>query len=241
MQDLETLLTPYIPPICIQVIGFGKTIAPIISEVNSLGYEEVSAYMADEGQTITPGEKDIMAIICVDGDDKTAPQISKTFYDANILTLVVSTKSLQEKGFDSVTEVGLHEMPTVVKSLLDPLFLNGQISFSFTDMATCLRNSRHFFIENATSKGKENRIGDALSKFNTSVPDQRLDSAGHISLILYYNPDLEPPLMIREISPLNEYLSHMPDNIDVIWAIFRDNKMPTDEIRLSVIVSGKNM
>ena len=132
-------------------------------------------------------------------------------------------------------------MPVVVKSLLDPLFMQGKICFDFNDMSTCLRNSGCFFIEEAISTKKDGRLEDAINQFKVPVLDKRFDAAEFAVLIIYHNPDMEPPLAMREIVSLNEYLSSMPENIDLFWAIFRDDKMSANEIRISTMISGKKL
>ena len=240
MTDPE-FSTSYTPPFRIHVIGFGKRIEPAIAKASDLGYDEVASYMSDKRPNIIPGEKDIMAIICVDDNESEALQLSKTFYDANVLTLVVTTKHLQGDSFDSMTEVRLEDVPVVVKSLLDPLLMQGKICFDFNDMSTCLRNSGCFFIEEAISTKKDGRLEDAINQFKVPVLDKRFDAAEFAVLIIYHNPDMEPPLAMREIVSLNEYLSSMPENIDLFWAIFRDDKMSANEIRISTMISGKKL
>lgn len=235
------LHTPYTAPFRIHVIGFGKNVEPVISKISDLGYDEVASYMFDKHPSITPGENDIMAIICVDDNESAALQLSKTFYDANVLTLIVSTKHLKGDEFDSITEVRPEDMSDVVKNLLDPLFLQGHICFGFNDMSNCLRNSGYFIIEEAISTKKDNRIEDALNKFKAPASDNRLSSAEFIALIIYFSPDINQPLTVREIAPLKEHLSLMPENINPFWAVFRDDKMAENEVRISAIISGKKL
>lgn len=225
----------------IHVIGFGKETGSVIGQLSRYGYDEVLPYMAESVESTQPGDTCVMAILCVDDNEDKALQVSKSFYDANVLTLIVSTKSLPGNDFDSITKVSLEEMPAAIKGLLDPIFLHRQTNLDFNDMSTCLRNSGHFLIWEAIGKGKESRIGDALTKLRTANSDGRLDYAEYVALIIYYHPDIDPPLMMREIARLNEYLSLMPKEINVIWGIFRDDNMPTDEIRLSAIISGKEL
>lgn len=43
-------------------------------------------------------------------------------------------------------------MESVVKNLLDPLFLPGMICFTFNDLETTLRNSCHFYVRDVIVK-----------------------------------------------------------------------------------------
>lgn len=112
-------------PVSIHVIGFGKGTESVIRNVSEYGYDAVSAYMAESVQSIQPSDTSLLAIMCVDSQDDIAMQVSKSFYDANVLTVIVTTRPTEfdHTDYDSKTVVSLDQMESVVKNLLDPLFL----------------------------------------------------------------------------------------------------------------------
>lgn len=231
----------YAPSPRIHVIGFGKQVEPAISNLGKCGLDEITAYMAQPDQDIKPDDDVILAILCIDDDEEMAMEVSKIFYEAYVLTLIVTTKTVEGKYFDSMTKVNLSDIGSVVKSLLDPLFLHGQISLDFDDLDTILRDSRHFLINNAVTKAVDNRIADALRKIEAQVLAHLSGYDEFLIIIIYFNPNLEPPFKIYETTPLTEFILKLPNNTNVIWAISRDEGMPNDEIRLSAIISGKKL
>ncbi len=57
-------------------------------------------------------------------------------------------------------------------------------------------------------------------------------------MIIYFNQDIES---LSEMKAITDYISILPETIDVMWALNHDEKMSTDEIRLSAIISGKDL
>lgn len=229
----------FTPPVSIHVIGFGKGTESGIRNVSEYGYDAVSAYMAESVQSIQPTDSSRLAIMCVDSQDDIAMQISKSFYDANVLTVIITTRptEFEHTDYDSKTVVSLDQMESVVKNLLDPLFLPGMICFTFNDLETTLRNSCHFYVRDVIVKRSGKRIATALNTLGKSISESLLNAAKNISLILYYNPQSETPLKIKELLPLNDFIEKMPETTDVIWALSRDCRLTANSIRLSAIIS----
>lgn len=68
-----------------------------------------------------------------------------------------------------------------------------------------------------------------------------LNHVEKVSFIIFINRGLQPQLEISEMQTLSEYVHKLPEEVDVLWAINYDDEMPTDEIRLEAILSGKNL
>lgn len=228
----------FTPPVSIHVIGFGKETESIIRNVSEYGYDAVSAYMADSVQSIQPSDTSLLAILCVDSQDDIAMQVSKSFYDANVLTVIVTTRPIEfdHTDYDSKTVVSIDQMESVVKNLLDPLFLPGMISFNFNDLDYALRKSLDFCVRDVTVKRSGKLISAALKMLGESISAPMINAARNLCLILYYNP-AETQLKVKEVMSLNDFIGKMPETTDVIWAVSRDCRLSANSIRLSAIVS----
>lgn len=73
------------------------------------------------------------------------------------------------------------------------------------------------------------------------IDSDGLSRIENLFIIIYFNRNLTQPLKMSEFVPLNEYLSKLPEDISVMRAVKFDDDMPTDEVRLEAILSGKNL
>ena len=56
-----------------------------------------------------------------------------------------------------------------------------------------------------------------------------------------HNRKLNPPLEIKEIAPITEFIKSLPETIDIVWGVLIDDSLPGDTVRLSIIVAGKEL
>ena len=231
-------------PVSFRILGFGESLKSTIDKIGNLGYEGVSAAIASEDQLPTPTDEDKMVIILVYESIDMAISVAKSFYQAGSLTLIISTQPIDNnsKFCDAQTMVRSEDMLVPVKGILDILLGQGYINLDFNDVACVLRNSVFYKVVEVTGIGKEEeRIADAISKIEGTISTEEMSSVKNILISIIYNRDIQPPVNVGEIKYLVDYISHLPEEVNAIWGIFHDEKMPTDEVRLSVIVSGKEL
>ena len=68
-----------------------------------------------------------------------------------------------------------------------------------------------------------------------------LDCVDYLSIHLYFDPDRSIPLAMNDMASLSELMSALQETINVIWSVNKDDKLNGDEIRLSVILAGKEV
>ncbi|MCM1333080.1 MAG: hypothetical protein NC248_10785 [Bacteroides sp.] len=239
-EDLSTDFSNSFP-VSFRVFGTSDSVKPIIDKINDLGYDSVSALTINKDQQPSLTDEDKMVIILVNECKDTAITIARNFYQAGVLTLIISTSFISsETSFcdsQSISEIG--SMYQIVKSIFDILTKNCYICLDFNDITYTLHNSGFFKIIETTGKGCDARLADALYQIDKNSVISDKNSVERIIISIFFNRDIQPPLTMKEIQPLSDFISNFPEEINAIYGIFHDEQMATDGIRLSIIVSGK--
>ena len=235
--------SPATLPVSFRVLGMSEHLTPVINQIRAFGYHDVLASILPPGQLPSPTDDDRMLIILADGCNDTATTIARSFYQAGILTLVISTVPFTgETSFcDAQSVTDLSSMPHCVKGILDMPIKSGYIRLDFNDLAHSLRNAGYFKIIGAVGSGEKARVADALSKIGNQLSGEEKTSADNIITYLSFSSEMNPPLHISEMEPLAEYISDLPEKIDAIWGLLIDNTIPTNQLHLTAILSGKSL
>lgn len=214
---------------CIKVVGVGDTVAPVIESLKAKWAGYVDAGMADECK---PADTDIMAIVASDGDAETTHKVIDAFH--GILTIVVVTESIEIENINVlVLKSAIVNMPKQINEFLT-LIINcvincGQISYGFDDFERMVRGCKEITIESAVASG-ESRIADCLSQLTP-----KLENNSRYSVILYYNPNDEHQLTMTELAPLTRWIGEFPENIEIVWGVYRDDTLSDSNVKLTVI------
>lgn len=226
-----------------RVICVGKELSGVYRSVISLGLEGVSVQTTTMFPEPTPTDENKMVILLANEDSKLLRDIARSFYQAGVLTLIVSTHYLDnlKEVCDSMTVANMGSMPLIVKTLIDLLIKQGSICFDVNDLSATLHNTHKFKTVSVISRNKENRILECVKSLGGILEAYKLSEPENISIILYHNKDINPPLAMNELQPLSEFMGNFPEDVTVKWGLSFDNEMPTDEIRLDAIAAGKNL
>ena len=230
-------------PVSFHVFGIGESFKPIIDKIDALGYDGVSAKTIRPEQLPLPVEEDRMVIILADEGNDSVSDAAKSFYQAGVLTLIVSHKRFenQSKFCDAQLVVDTDAMYQPVKVILDMIFNNGLIALDFNDIRSCLHDSRSFKVAETTGKGGEQRVADAISKIENIISHKEKNAIENFIISISFNHDIQPPVRMYEMKALSDFLSSLPEEVNAIWGVFHDDKMPLDEVRLTAILSGKEL
>lgn len=230
-------------PVSFHVFGIGESFKPIIDKIDALGYDGVSAKTIRPEQLPLPVEEDRMVIILADEGNDSVSDAAKSFYQAGVLTLIVSHKRFesQSKFCDAQSVVDTDAMYHPVKVILDMIFNNGLIALDFNDIRSCLHDSRSFKVAETTGKGGEQRVADAISKIENIISHKEKNAIENFIISISFNHDIQPPVRMYEMKALSDFLSSLPEEVNAIWGVFHDDKMPLDEVRLTAILSGKGL
>lgn len=227
-------------PTSFRVIGIGEATKEIIETVKSYGYDCVSATVLTESFECVPTDEDKMAIIVARDNEDIANRIAKTFHDAGVLTIGLLYDA-DSDCFDSVmSEASYKEYPDLIKAILQPIATQGMIAYDFNDLQTTLAGTKHFLIESVMRHGNE-RVAEAIRHIKRTLTSHMLDKTERLSVFLYFNKDSKQPLVVKEMTALTDFVRELPEGIEVIWAVYPDERMKDSEIKVAILAAGKDL
>lgn len=225
-------------PTSFRVIGIGEATKEIIEKVKAYGYDCVSATVLNEPFECVPTDEDKMVIIVTKDNEDHANSIAKTFHEAGVLTIGLLDNADLECYDGVVVETSRAEYPDLIKALLQPIATQGMIAYDFSDLQTTLADAKHFFIKSATGHGNE-RVAESIGFIKSTLASSLLNKIERLSIFLYFNKEDKQPLLMQEMTVLTEFLKELPENIEVIWALYPDVTIEEHGIKLSVIAARK--
>lgn len=226
-------------PVSFHVFGIGESFKSIIEKISDLKYEGVSAATTKPDQLPSPTEEDRMVIILTDEDSDAVIDAAKSYYQAGVLTLIGSHKQHESqcKFCDAQLVSDTETMYHSVKAILDMIFNNGLIALDFIDIHSCLHDSGFFKVVETIGKGGEQRLGTAISKNENIISPKDKNAIENFIFSISFSRDID----ICEMKFLSDYIASLPEEVNAIWGVFRDDQMPLDEVRLTTIISGKEL
>lgn len=230
-------------PVSFHVFGIGDSFKPIIDKIDSLGYDGVSASTIKPEQLPSPTEEDRMVIIFADEGNDSVIDAAKSYYQAGVLTLIVSHRQFesQSKFCDTQLVADTKAMYEPVKAILDMIFNNGLIALDFNDIRSSLRDSGFLKVVESIGKGEGERVADAISKIENIISHKDKNTIENFIISISFNHDIQPPVSMSEMKTLSDFISSLPEEVNAILGMFHDDKMPLDEVCLTVIFSGKEL
>lgn len=227
-------------PTSFRIIGIGEATKEIIETIKSYGYDCVSATVLNEPFECVPTDEDKMVIIVAKGNEDHANSIAKTFHEAGVLTIGLLDNADLECYDVVVVETSCTEYPDLIKALLQPIATQGMIAYDFNDLQTALADAKHFFIKSATGPGNE-RVAESIGFIKSTLASSLLNKIERLSIFLYFNKEGKQPLVMQEMTALTDFLSELPESIDVIWAVYPDESIKDEEIKVSILAAGKEL
>ena len=133
-------------------------------------------------------------------------------------------------------------LTTVVSSLyclITPI--DRRVCMDFNDVNYTLRKGGNAFIVSGFGSG-ERRVTKALENALESPLLKSCDvfSFKKILMIIYSNPNSETPLLMKEVSEIQEFNESFDHEVDVIWASAHDSTLK-DQIKVTILATGFNM
>ena len=133
-------------------------------------------------------------------------------------------------------------LTTVVSSLyclITPI--DRRVCMDFNDVNYTLRKGGNAFIVSGFGSG-ERRVTKALENALESPLLKNCDvfSFKKILMIIYSNHDSETPLLMKEVSEIQEFNESFDHEVDVIWALAHDSTLK-DQIKVTILATGFNM
>lgn len=125
------------------------------------------------------------------------------------------------------------------KSISDIINITGYINLDFEDVKRTLQNSGVALISTGQASG-ENRLSKAIQNAITSplLQDNEITKAERLLFEVCFSES--NPMNMSEVRELNEFVSSLDPNIEVIWGALTDNSLG-DDIRIIVLAAGFDM
>ncbi len=129
-------------------------------------------------------------------------------------------------------------LTTAVGSLCDFVMVVNKISIDFNDVYTTLHKGCRAMVFSGYALG-EHRVTKALEDAFESplLKDCDIYSSRKMMMNFYYNPDSESPVLMEEMSEIQEFMENFDKEVDVIWGMAFDNTLE-DQIKVTVLASG---
>ena len=129
-------------------------------------------------------------------------------------------------------------LTTAVGSLCDFVMVVNKISIDFNDVYTTLHKGCRAMVFSGYALG-EHRVTKALEDAFESplLKDCDIYSSRKMMMNFYYNPDSESPVLMEEMSEIQEFMENFDKEVDVIWGMAFDNSLE-DQIKVTVLASG---
>lgn len=237
MTDLEILENYQQPfPVSFRVIGVGTGAADVIEEVKALGYDCVGCMVAQSPDDCIPADEDQMAIIVTRDTEDMANAIARTYHDAGVLTIGLLNNA-DPACFDSVAiDSDFVDFPEIIKCILHPIVTSGILCFDFNDLRVQLHDSGYFKTLTAEAENVEN----AVIEIHKSLGDNTIKETEDISVHIFFNRE-KTELKTADVLHLTNMISRLPESVNARWSVNIDDSMPADKIRLTVILSGREL
>lgn len=235
MNELDSFMTPF--PVSFRVIGVGAGTTDIIEKVKSFSYDCVGCQVVNSAAECIPTDEDQMVIIVARDNEDVANAIAKTFYDAGVLTIGLLYDA-DHSCYDSVNiDAHFNDFPDIIMTLLQPIVTSGILNFDFNDLRTELRDSRFFKTLTAEAENVENAVVQ-IQKYLTGNDVKNVE---YLSTHIYFNREKKSEIKMDDMAHLSNMFSSLPESVNAVWSVNFDDVMPTDTIRLSIILSGKEL
>ena len=227
-------------PTSFRVIGIGEATKEIIETVKSYGFDCVSATVLTEPFECVPTDEDKMVIIVAKDNEDHANSIAKTFHDAGVLTLGLLDNADLDCYDSVVSDASCLEYLGLIKTILLPIVTQGMIAYDFSDLQTTLTDSKRFLINSVIRSGIE-RVAEAIDCIKSTLTSSMLNNIERISIFLYSKKEDKQPLVMQEMTALTDYVNELPESIYVIWAVYPDESIKDEEIKVSILAAGKEL
>ena len=114
------------------------------------------------------------------------------------------------------------------------------IAYDFNDLQTTLTDAKHFLLKSVTRCGNE-RVAEAIGDIKRALSSSKLDKIERLSIFLHFNKEGELPLVMQEMTALTDIISELPESVYAIWAVYPDESMKDDEVKVTILAAGKEL
>ena len=132
-------------------------------------------------------------------------------------------------------------LTTVARSLCDMTTAYYKTCIDFNDLNYTLHKGGQAMVFSGYAMG-ERRVTKALEDAFESplLKDCDIFCSRKMMMALYYNPDSESPVLREEMNEIQEFMSKLDPDTDVIWGLVWDRTLE-DQIKVTILATGFNV
>ncbi len=156
--------------------------------------------------------------------------------------LVINNERLRDIYADGITTVEqaferADDILTVAtRSIAEIITLEGIVNRDFCDVKTVMKDGGNAIMSVGRGSG-EHRIEKAILNALDSPLLNNVDiERARKLLYIIYSCD-EKPVVISELSEVNDFMDNLSADIEVLWGLYRDNTLG-DEVKVTIIATG---
>lgn len=156
--------------------------------------------------------------------------------------LVINNERLSEiypdLEFDSAFAKADDTLTIAAQGISEIVTKPGKINLDMNDVDTTLRDGKTALISIGYGEG-ENRVTDAINDALHSPLLKNTDvfSSKRLLFNLYYSRESNVPFKARESQQLDDFVSKIDENVDVIWGITYDDTLG-DKVKFTILAAG---
>lgn len=156
--------------------------------------------------------------------------------------LVINNERLRDIYADGITTVEqaferADDILTIAtRSIAEIITLEGIVNRDFCDVRTVMKDGGNAIMSVGHGSG-EHRIEKAILNALDSPLLNNVDiERARKLLYIIYSCD-ENPVVISELSEVNDFMDNLSADIEVLWGLYRDNTLG-DEVKVTIIATG---
>lgn len=129
-------------------------------------------------------------------------------------------------------------LTTAVRSLYEIIAVKNKLCIDFNDLRYTLHKGGQAMVFSGYAVG-ECRVTKALEDAFESplLKDCDIYSSRKMMMIIYSNHDSETPLLMKEVSEIQEFNESFDHEVDVIWVSAHDSTLK-DQIKVTILATG---
>ena len=221
----------------ISIIGIGDDSKKYIDEIKGWNSPLVSSKMLDR-DFIGPETGVEMAILIIT-ENVDATILAKNLKQSGLLTIIVATCEIRamEGSYDSIAMVSENKVVETVKTVAEILTKPPRyICLDFNDLRNVLKDSgifQTFSHESTIENGGLRNLANWLQEKLKGLP-----SLEKMLVNITLSKVGKELLKMEDLTIMQKVFSTLPDSIQVLWGLDTSENLTSDELAISVIVTG---
>ena len=80
-------------------------------------------------------------------------------------------------------------------------------------------------------------MAKSIKYIKQALTSSILDKIEQLSFFLYFNKEGKQALAVQDVAAISDFISELPASIDVIWAVYPDESIKGEGIKVSILAA----